>query len=68
LVRHPFRLSLRPGRPHASPGEQLAIIAAITRRQPDQAGQPMRRYLRSVMRAYSITISPETPRGQREGW
>jgi FCD domain len=37
LVRHRFRLSLRPGRPRASLGEHLTIIAAITRRQPDQA-------------------------------
>jgi len=61
LVRHQFQLSLRPGRPQASLGEHLAIIAAITRRQPDQAEHAMRRHLRSVMGPYSITISPETP-------
>jgi hypothetical protein len=51
LVRHQFQLPLRPGRPRASLGEHLAIIAAITRRQPDQAEHAMRRHLRSVMRA-----------------
>ena len=51
LVRHQFQLSLRPGRPQASLGEHLAIIAAITRRQPDQAEHAMRRHLRSVMGA-----------------
>jgi DNA-binding GntR family transcriptional regulator len=51
LVRHQFRLSLRPGRPQASLGEHMAIITAITGRQPDKAEQVMRRHLRSVMRA-----------------
>jgi DNA-binding GntR family transcriptional regulator len=51
LVRHQFQLALRPGRPHASLGEHLAIITAITRRRPDEAEHAMRRHLRSVMRA-----------------
>ena len=33
LVRHQFQLSLRPGRPQASLGEHLAIIAAIAGRR-----------------------------------
>ncbi len=33
LVRHQFRLSLRPGRPHVSLPEHLAIIAAIAGRR-----------------------------------
>ena len=45
------QLSLRPGRPQASLGEHVAIITAITGRRPDEAGQVMRRHLRSVMRA-----------------
>jgi len=50
-VRHPFQLSLRPGRPQASLGEHTAIITAITGRRSDEAEQVMRRHLRSVMRA-----------------
>jgi DNA-binding GntR family transcriptional regulator len=51
LVRHQFRLSLRPGRPQESLPEHLAIIAAITSRQPAEAEQATRRHLRSVIAA-----------------
>ena len=51
LVRHQFQLSLRPGRPQASPGEHMAIITAITGQEPDEAEHAMRLHLRSVMRA-----------------
>jgi DNA-binding GntR family transcriptional regulator len=51
LVRHQFQLSLRPGRPQASLGEHLAIIAAITARQPAEAEEATRRHLRSVITA-----------------
>ena len=51
LVRHQFQLSLRPGRPQQSLPEHLAIIAAITARQPAQAEQATRRHLRSVITA-----------------
>jgi DNA-binding GntR family transcriptional regulator len=66
LVRHQFRLSLHRGRPRASLGEHLTIIAAITRRQPDQPDQAehaMRRHLRGVMRALLDHHQPgNTPR------
>jgi DNA-binding GntR family transcriptional regulator len=51
LVRHQFRLSLRPGRPQASLPEHLAIIAAITARRPAAAEEATRRHLRSVITA-----------------
>ncbi len=51
LVRHQFQLSLRPGRPQASLGEHLAIIAAITAQRPAEAEQATRRHLRSVIGA-----------------
>ena len=51
LVRHQFRLSLRPGRPHVSLPEHLAIIAAIAGRRPAEAEEAARRHLRSVIAA-----------------
>ncbi len=51
LVRHQFRLSLRPVRPQASLCEHLAIIAAITAQRPAEAEQATRRHLRSVIGA-----------------
>jgi DNA-binding GntR family transcriptional regulator len=63
LVRHRFQLSLRPGRPQASLPEHLAIITAITQRQPAQAEAEARRHLRSV-----ITALLDTPKaGPQEG-
>ena len=51
LVRHQFRLSLRPGRPQASLGEHLAIIGAIASGRPADAEEATRRHLRSVITA-----------------
>jgi DNA-binding GntR family transcriptional regulator len=51
LVRHRFLLSLRPGRPQESLPQHLAIIAAITSRQPAVAEAATRRHLRSVLQA-----------------
>lgn len=51
LVRHQFQLALRPGRPGQSLGEHLAIIDAITRRDPDAADKATRRHLSSVITA-----------------
>jgi DNA-binding GntR family transcriptional regulator len=51
LVRHQFQLALRPGRPEQSLGEHLAIIDAITRRDPDAADKATRRHLSSVITA-----------------
>jgi DNA-binding GntR family transcriptional regulator len=51
LVRHQFRLSLRPGRPQQSLPEHLAIIAAIVAREPARAEEAARNHLRSVIHA-----------------
>ena len=58
LVRHQFRLSLRPGRPQQSLPEHLAIIAAIVAKDPVRAEEAARDHLRSVIRA----LSQEEPR------
>jgi DNA-binding GntR family transcriptional regulator len=55
IVRHQFQLALRPGRPQESLPEHLAIIDAITGRDPDQAEHAARLHLRSVIRALSDT-------------
>jgi DNA-binding GntR family transcriptional regulator len=51
LVRHQFRLSLRPGRPQVSLGEHLAIIEAIAARDPQAAEAAARAHLASVITA-----------------
>jgi DNA-binding GntR family transcriptional regulator len=58
LVRHQFRLSLRPGRPQHSLPEHLAIIAAIVARDPARAEAAARDHLGSVIRA----LNQEEPR------
>jgi DNA-binding GntR family transcriptional regulator len=58
LVRHQFRLSLRPGRPQHSLPEHLAIIAAIVARDPARAEAAARDHLRSVINA----LNQEEPR------
>ena len=55
LVRHQFQLSMRPGRPQASLPEHLAMISAITGRQPAEAEEATRRHLRSVITALRET-------------
>jgi DNA-binding GntR family transcriptional regulator len=55
LVRHQFRLSMRPGRPQASLPEHLAMISAIAGRQPAEAEEATRRHLRSVITALRET-------------
>jgi DNA-binding GntR family transcriptional regulator len=54
-VRHQFRLALRAGRPQVSLGEHLAIIEAISRRDPAAAEEAARAHLRSVIAALSET-------------
>jgi DNA-binding GntR family transcriptional regulator len=53
LVRHQFRLALRPGRPARSLAEHLAIVTAIAGRDPAGAEQAARAHLRSVITALS---------------
>ena len=55
LVRHRFRLSLRPGRPQVSLGEHLAIIEAIATRNPEAAEAATRAHLASVIAALRQT-------------
>lgn len=55
LVRHQFQLAQRPGRPGQSLGEHLAIIDAITSRDPDAADKATRRHLASVITALRAT-------------
>ncbi|HEX8007385.1 MAG TPA: GntR family transcriptional regulator [Trebonia sp.] len=51
IVRHQFRLALRPGRPEKSLAEHLAIIDAIAGHRPDDAEAAARRHLSSVIEA-----------------
>ena len=51
IVRHQFRLSLRPGRPQVSLPEHLAIVNAIVNRDPAAAEAAARAHLGSVIDA-----------------
>ncbi|MGW0940907.1 GntR family transcriptional regulator, partial [Streptomyces sp. NPDC002666] len=51
LVRHQFQLALRPGRPQKSLSEHLAVIEAITSRDPQAAEAAVRAHLGSVIDA-----------------
>ncbi|WP_067506745.1 GntR family transcriptional regulator [Actinoplanes sp. TFC3] len=51
MVRHQFRLSLRPGRPSVSLPEHLAIIEAICAQDPVAADRAMQTHLSSVLEA-----------------
>jgi DNA-binding GntR family transcriptional regulator len=53
LVRHQFRLSLRPGRPGVSLGELTGLVEAITDRDPDRADAAALAHIRSVIAALS---------------
>jgi DNA-binding GntR family transcriptional regulator len=53
LVRHRFRLSLRPGRPRVSLDELTALVGAIADRDPDRAEAAAVTHLRSVIAALS---------------
>ncbi|AKG46600.1 GntR family transcriptional regulator [Streptomyces xiamenensis] len=61
-VRHQYRLALKPGRPAVSLPEHLAIIDAITRRDPRAAAEAMRAHLSSVidaLREFDATVQGE---------
>jgi DNA-binding GntR family transcriptional regulator len=51
LVRHQFRLSLRPGRPRVSLGELTALADAVADRDPDRAEATAVTHFRSVIAA-----------------
>ncbi|MCZ2829287.1 GntR family transcriptional regulator [Modestobacter sp. VKM Ac-2986] len=61
LVRHQFRLSLRPGRPQVSLAELTALVAAITDRDPDRADAAAVAHFRSVIAA--LSQPPTAPGG-----
>jgi DNA-binding GntR family transcriptional regulator len=53
LVRHQFRLSLRPGRPRVSLGQLADLVEAITARDPERAESAAHSHFRSVIAALS---------------
>jgi DNA-binding GntR family transcriptional regulator len=56
LVRHQFRLSLRPGRARASLGELTDLVEAIVARSPERAEAAAVTHFRSVIAALSDPI------------
>jgi DNA-binding GntR family transcriptional regulator len=58
LVRHQFRLSLRPGRPRVSLQELTAVVGAIADRDPERAQAATIAHFRSVLAALTDT-SPD---------
>lgn len=56
LVRHQFRLSLRPGRPRVSLGELTGLVDAISSRDPGRAEAAATAHFRSVIAALSEPI------------
>ena len=59
LVRHRFRLSLRPGRPRVSLDELTALVGAIAERDADRAEAAAVAHFRSVLAALAEP-SPST--------
>ncbi|MEU3454956.1 GntR family transcriptional regulator [Micromonospora sp. NPDC006766] len=53
IVRHQFRLSLRPGRPQVSLAGLTAVVSAIAARDPEAAEMAARTHLSSVITALS---------------
>ena len=51
LVRHQFRLSLRPGRPRVSLAELTALVDAVTDRDPARAEATAVAHVRSIIAA-----------------
>lgn len=57
LVRHQFRLALRPGRPQVSLREHLAIIDAVCSGRQEDAREAAQNHLRSVIQALRENVS-----------
>ena len=64
VIRHQFRLSLRPGRPQEWLPDYLAIIDAIAARDPAAAEAATRAHLTSVIAAFRATTA-EQPDARR---
>ncbi len=62
LVRHRFRLALRPGRPGESLPQHLAIIRAVAAGDADGAEAAMREHVLDVIRVLGRTEEPEPGR------
>ncbi|MFW3169716.1 GntR family transcriptional regulator [Geodermatophilus sp. CPCC 206100] len=61
LVRHQFRLSLRPGRPRVSLGELAAVVDAVAARDPDRAEAAAVTHVQSIIGA--LEDAPSEPGG-----
>jgi DNA-binding GntR family transcriptional regulator len=61
LVRHQFRLALRPGRPEVSLPEHLAIAYAVADRRPEDAERAVRVHLASVINALRAADAASAP-------
>jgi DNA-binding GntR family transcriptional regulator len=60
IVRHQFRLSLRPGRPQVSLAGLTALVAAISARDPEAAEAAIRAHLRGVIAALNESYDEYT--------
>jgi DNA-binding GntR family transcriptional regulator len=65
MVRYQFRLSLVPGRPTVSLPEHLAIVEAVSSRDPERAERAMRAHLTSVLDALNTFATATATRGSR---
>jgi len=66
LVRHQFRLSLRPGRPRVSLRELTALVDAIADRDPDRAAAASEAHFRSVLAALAEPADGGRAPGQED--
>jgi DNA-binding GntR family transcriptional regulator len=56
LVRHQFRLSLRPGRPRVSLRELSDVVDAVAERDPDRASAAAVAHVRSIIDALTEPV------------
>jgi DNA-binding GntR family transcriptional regulator len=61
LVRHQFRLSLRPGRPSVSLRQLTAVVDAVADRDPDRAEAAATAHVRSVIAELEDVPTPGGP-------